>query len=179
MERARDNFGDTKLYSSLDVGLTELLIEDRQCEKAEMETDRAAVSNADFDPHGRWVVIGNCYYDRVVDLEPVGCDLTAEQLAKAPITIARKAAIFNYEKVSKDSRSYGDAQKWVQFIEAEMTALDRRCPRPAIERELCYQKIKQAYDAEIFLGSFKLDDEKICMTYKADYDAEFRATSKN
>jgi len=42
------------------------------------------------------------------------------------------------------------------------------------EREICYMKIKQAHDAEIFLGKFTLEDPEICEKYLAKYKEKFR-----
>jgi len=99
------------------------------------------------------------------------------QMAEAPITKAREAAIEAFNNVPNGSRVRNDARKWVQFINAEKQAVEARCEfERNVERELRYQKIKQAYDAEIFTGGFKLDDED-CQQYKADYDAEFRVVT--
>ena len=45
---------------------------------------------------------------------------------------------------------------------------------PFGSNELCFQKIKQAYDAEVFVGSFQLDDTDVCERFIPIYDAEFR-----
>jgi len=77
------------------------------------------------------------------------------------------------------SREKWNAKKWVQFIEAEISAIDERCGYGVNdEEELCYQKIKQAYSAMIFTDGFKLDDG-ICRKYIPEYDAIFRVRSKD
>lgn len=43
----------------------------------------------------------------------------------------------------------------------------------SLERELCFVKIKQAYDDEDFIGQFNLKDEA-CQKYKAEYDQKYR-----
>ena len=43
-----------------------------------------------------------------------------------------------------------------------------------ITRELCFQKIKQAYDAEEFLFEFRLDDAAKCQKYKSEFDHLYR-----
>ncbi|GGX66996.1 hypothetical protein GCM10011309_15780 [Litorimonas cladophorae] len=43
-----------------------------------------------------------------------------------------------------------------------------------VERELCYQKINMAYHAEIFVGSFQLDNAEVCEQYIPQYNTEFR-----
>ncbi len=40
-------------------------------------------------------------------------------------------------------------------------------------KELCFIKIKAAYDIEVFTGKWELDDHK-CLQYKADYDRLYR-----
>ena len=42
-----------------------------------------------------------------------------------------------------------------------------------VGRELCYKKIKEAYDAEAFSREFKLDD-KTCLKFKESYDSKYR-----
>jgi hypothetical protein len=62
-----------------------------------------------------------------------------------------------------------------------LTELDRRARKREapicswnVERELCYQNIKLAYDAVVFTGKFEIDDSEKCLPYKRDYDAEYR-----
>ena len=121
-----------------------------------------------------WMLIANCRYDQTNALERLNCEMTDAQIAEAPITKARESAVSAFNNVPSSSRENRNAAKWVQFINAEKQAVERRCEfERNVERELCYQKIKQAYDAVIFTGGFKLDDES-CKAYVADYDAEFR-----
>jgi len=103
----------------------------------------------------------------------LNCNMTDTQIAEAPISISRESAISAFNNVPSGSRERSNAAKWVQFIEAEKQAVARRCEfERNVERELCYQKIKQAYDAVIFTGGFKLDDQS-CARFKSDYDDEF------
>lgn len=44
------------------------------------------------------------------------------------------------------------------------------------KNEMCYMDIKRAYDAEIFVGKFQLDDPN-CRTFKAEYDRKYRSAS--
>jgi len=74
-----------------------------------------------------------------------------------------------------DSSSHGE------IIDAEerqrrAAAAEKREHGRNPEREICYMKIKQAHDAEIFLGEFTLEDPEICEKYLAKYKEEFRLT---
>jgi len=108
-------------------------------------------------------------------LDRISCNLSRSKIEAAPITQARNEAVAVFEKVPQSSAYYKEAQKRLDFLTAEQTAVDRRCSDQGhnIERELCYIKIKQAYDAEFILGAFQLED-KSCEKYVADYDREFR-----
>ena len=66
--------------------------------------------------------------------------MTDEQIAAAPISVARESAIEAFNNVPRGSRERSNAAKWVQFINAEKDAVDRRCIfERNVERELCYQ----------------------------------------
>lgn len=51
-------------------------------------------------------------------------------------------------------------------------AVERRWGGRNVERELCYMKIKQAYDADF--AKFRLENAETCEKYIGDYDREFR-----
>lgn len=124
------------------------------------------------------VEIGSCYAWQASKLPRLSCNIPDSDVADAPITLARKHAIEVFEGIPKTSEYYEDAQKWVSFISADVRADERRCGHNWHDhkRELCYQKIKLAYDAMIFTDRFALDD-KSCTKYKPDYDAEFRTAA--
>ena len=149
------------------------LFEDGQCDRAGKIL--SAIKSPGFDNDKVMMQLGMCYVDKTQKLDRISCNLSQAQIAAAPITAVRKGAVEAFEKVPKSSASYKDSQKWLDFLKAERAAVDRRCSDEGrnVERELCYQKIKQAYDAEVFVGAFKLDDES-CEKYVADYDREFR-----
>jgi len=168
LESAASQSGDAKLYA--DLG--EALYNEGSCQKSETAFKEAI--NRGYDAGKSWMLIANCRYDQTNSLERLNCEMTDAQIAEAPITKARESAISAFGNVPSSSRENRNASKWVQFINAEKQAVERRCEfERNVERELCYQKIKQAYDAVIFTGGFKLDDES-CKAYVADYDAEFR-----
>lgn len=168
LESAASQSGDAKLYA--DLG--EALYNEGSCQKSEAAFTEAI--NRGYDAGKSWMLIANCRYDQTNTLERLNCNMTDAQMASAPITKSRESAITAFNKVPSSSRERSNAAKWVKFINAEKDAVDRRCEfERNVEKELCYQKIKQAYDAEIFTGGFKLDDEN-CTQFKAGYDSEFR-----
>ena len=120
------------------------------------------------------LLVGSCYYDAAANHPNLGCDMTYAQRQTAPKTIARNAALEAFKRVPTESPEKPNAEKWIQFIEAEKAAADRKCGFSSYQPvDLCFQKIKQAYDAAIFTGGFKLGDNS-CQKYVAEYDAEFR-----
>ncbi len=169
LESAATQSGEGKLYA--DLG--EALYNEGECKRSETAFTEAI--NRGYDAGKSWMLIANCRYDETSKLDRLNCDMTDAQMAEAPITRARASAISAFEKVPNGSRERGNATKWVKFINAEKLAVDRRCKfERNVERELCYQKMKQAYAAEVFVGEFKLDDAETCMQYKTDYDKKFR-----
>ena len=168
LENAASQSGEAKLYA--DLG--EALYNEGSCQKSENAFKEAI--NRGYDKGKSWMLIANCRYDQTNSLERLNCEMSDAQMAEAPITKARASAVEAFERVPGNSRERSNASKWIQFISAERDAVDRRCIfERNVERDLCYQKIKQAYAAEIFTGGFKLDDQN-CAKFKADYDAEFR-----
>ena len=168
LENAASQSGEAKLYA--DLG--EALYNEGSCQKSENAFKEAI--NRGYDKGKSWMLIANCRYDQTNSLERLNCEMSDAQMTEAPITKARASAVEAFERVPGNSRERSNASKWIQFISAERDAVDRRCIfERNVERDLCYQKIKQAYAAEIFTGGFKLDDQN-CAKFKADYDAEFR-----
>ena len=168
LEEAAGQSGDAKLYA--DLG--EALYNEGSCEKSEAAFNQAITRG--YDAGKSWMLIANCRYDQTNTLERLNCEMSDAQMAEAPITRARASAVEAFNKVPSSSRERSNASKWIQFISAEKEAVDRRCEfERSVERELCYQKIKQAYAAEIFTNGFKLEDET-CTQFKADYDAVSR-----
>ena len=168
LESAASQSGDAKLYA--DLG--EALYNEGECERSEAAFTQAI--NRGYDAGKSWMLIANCRYDQTNTLERLNCDMSDAEMAAAPITRARASAVEAFNKVPSSSRERRNASKWIQFITAEKEAIDNRCVfERNVERDLCYQKIKLAYDSEIFTGGFKLEDQS-CLKFKADYDAEFR-----
>jgi len=167
IEEAARQSGDKDLYAALG----EALYNEGSCNESEKAFNEAI--NRGYDAGKSWMQVANCRYDETNSLERLNCEMTDTQIAEAPITRARETAIAAFNNVPSSSREKGNASKWIQFINAEKQAVSRRCEfERNVERELCYQKIKQAYDAVIFTGGFKLEDAT-CTQYKSDYDDEF------
>ena len=153
--------------------LGEAFIEAGQCANAETSL-KAAVTQG-YAPGKARMLIGNCYFEQYGKLDRLSCDMTDVERQKAPQTLLRDAALQAFKAVPKFSTEIPNAEKWVQFIETDIQAENRRCHGGShyIKVELCYQKIKLAYDAAIFTNGFQLED-KSCEKYVAQYDAEFR-----
>lgn len=156
----------------LNIDLGKTLSMSGACAKSEAAFDAAI--NQGYDAGIARMLIGNCYVEQSAKLDRLSCNMSDAQWQAAPITLSRNAALKAFKAVPKNSHESPNADKWVQFIDAEIQADERRCDGGHdIQPELCYQKIKMAYDAAIFTKEFKLDD-KSCETYITDYNAEFR-----
>jgi len=163
----------------LNVELGEALSESGACKDSEAAF-KTAIGRG-YDRGKAQMLIGSCYFDQYAKFDRLSCSLTNAQIQNAPRTLSRKSALNAFKSVPKKSRQSGDAKKWTQFIEAEIEADDRRCEFVScggrdVTKELCYQKIKQAYDAAIFTNGFQLDD-KSCKKFVPDYDAAFRISA--
>ena len=168
LESAAQSSGQAKLYA--DLG--EALYNEGQCVKA--ETAFKSAINKGYDAGKSWMLIATCRYEETQNKERINCKMTSEQKAAAPITKARESAIEAFEQVPSSSREGRNAKKWISFIRAEREAVENRCIFEAnVEKELCFAIIKGAYDNEVFVGKFELDDPK-CEAYKAEYDSKYR-----
>ncbi len=167
LEQAASSSGKAKLYA--DLG--EALYNEGQCTKAETAFKEAI--NRGYDAGKSWMLIATCRYEATQSQEPLTCDMSKEQRDAAPMSKIRQSAVEAFRQVPVSSRENRNAKKWIKFIGAEREAFERRCEfEKNIERELCYQKIKGAYDNEIFAGDFILEDEN-CFKFKEDYDAAY------
>ena len=160
---------DVELLSSLG----QISAEIGACRKAETVLQKA-ISRGYSLGRGQ-MLIGNCYYDQAANSLPLSCEMTFSQRESAPKTVSLNAALNAFKKVPKGSRDKANAQKWVKFIAAETSAEEKRCHFISPPIGTCFHEIKRAYDAAIFIGEFKLDDDN-CPKYKPEYDAKFRKT---
>ncbi len=169
LERAAAQSGTGKLYA--DLG--EALYNEGNCGKAESAFQEAMTRG--YDRGKSWMLIATCRYeDAQKEPREVCKDTTKAQRAGSPKNKKRNFAKEAFQNVPSSSREKRNANKWVSFINAEYKAIEDRCEfELTVEKELCFVKIKQAYDAEIFKGRFELDDEK-CQGFKAEYDSIFR-----
>ena len=169
LENAASQSGQNKLYA--DLG--EALYNEGQCERAETAFKEAI--NRGFDAGKAWMLIGTCRYESSQKEERPVCKTTTKESRKTiPRALKRDSAVQAFNNVPSASREGRNAKKWVSFIRAEGQAVEDRCQFEIdTERELCFIKIKQAYDAEIFTGGFKLEDTA-CSKFKEKYDSIFR-----
>ncbi len=155
----------------INIDLGETLSHAGECRKASTYFERAV--QAGYVEGKARMLVGNCYADQVSKSKRLTCNMTDSDVATAPITLARKNAIESFEMIPSSSDYHADAQKWVSFISGDLAAYEGRCRHDYIQPDLCFVKIKRAYDAAIFTDGFKLDD-KSCEKYVAKYDAQFR-----
>jgi len=169
LERAASQSGAGKLYA--DLG--EALYNEGNCVKAESAFQEAM--NRGFDRGKSWMLIATCRYeDAQKEPREVCKTTTKEQRSNSPKNKKRNFAKEAFQSVPSSSREKRNANKWVSFINAEYKAIEDRCEfEKNVEKELCFVKIKQAYDAEVFKGSFVLDDET-CKRFLTEYDRIFR-----
>lgn len=129
-----------------------------------------------YDAGKSWMLIANCRYDETAELDRLRCEMTHEELKRAPITKARQHSLEAFRNVPASSREYRNAQTWIEFISGERKAFDRRCDFQIQTVEAsCVAEIQRAYDAIFLIGEFKLDNPDICLAYKDEYDAKFRS----
>lgn len=171
LETAAAQSGEAKLYA--DLG--EALYNEGEC--ARSETAFTEAINRGYDAGKSWMLIANCRYDTTASLDRLNCDMTDAQMAAAPITKARARAVDAFGKVPASSRERRNAQKWIQFIDSERDAIERRCKfERGLEEQLCFGNIERAYSAVFLDGSFNLADAEICQKYVESYDAKYRVS---
>lgn len=149
----------------------EALYNQGDCEGAEKAFTEA--TNRGYDAGKSWMLIANCRYDQSAKLDRLDCAMTADEVKAAPISVARTRATDAFKKVLATSSEYGNAKKWLEFIESERAAFDRRCDFEVITtRVRCMADIKQAYGMIHIISEFELDD--VCRAYMDEYNAQFR-----
>ena len=168
LEQAGKQANAATLYAALG----EAYYNEGQCGKAETAF-RSAIDRG-YDAGKSWMQVGNCIYDSTQTAERLDCSMTDAQIDAAEITRIRARAVETFGRVPSTSRESRNAKKWVRFIDQERKAVERRCEfERNVERELCYSKIKLAYDNQVFRGGdFEIDDET-CLAFKDDYDAKY------
>ena len=121
------------------------------------------------------MLIATCRYeDAQKEPREVCKNTTKAQRAASTKNQKRNLAKEAFQNVPSSSREKRNANKWVSFISAEYKAIEDRCEfEKNVVKELCFVKIKQAYDAEVFKGEFVLDDAS-CETFIEDYNSIFR-----
>ncbi len=169
LEKAASASSNNKLYA--DLG--EALYNEGQCVKAENAFKKAI--DLGFDAGKAWMLIGTCRYESAQAEERPSCKGTTQEMRdQTPRAVKRDRALAAFQNVPASSREGGNSKKWMSFIKAEAQAVENRCEfELSTERELCFIKIKQAYDAEIFTGGFKLEDQN-CEQFLEKYDSIYR-----
>lgn len=172
LDKAAKQSGKAKLYA--DLG--EALYNGGQCNKAETAFKEAI--NRGYDAGKSWMLIATCRYeDAQADERAVCADTTAEQRKNSSKNKKRQNAINAFNQVPNSSREARNAKKWISFIRAEAKAVEDRCAfEESVAEELCFIKIRQAYDAQVFTNKFEIDEE--CNEFKAKFDGLYRQTVK-
>jgi len=143
LEKAAAASGQGKLYA--DLG--EALYNEGECVKAE-QAFNSAISKG-FDAGKAYMLIGTCRYeDSQKEPRAVCKGTTKADRQNSTKNQKREKAIEAFDRVPLSSREGQNAKKWTSFIRAEADAVERRCEFEAsVEKELCEQNIKMAYDA--------------------------------
>ena len=173
IERAAKQSGKAKLYA--DLG--EALYNEGECGRAETAF-KDAISKG-FNAGKSWMLIATCRYeDAQKEARPVCKTTNKAQRQASPKFVKSQKAIEAFQQVPGGSKEGRDASKWIQFIKAEGQAVEDRCEFEInLAKELCYIKIGQAYDAQVFTGKWEIDDQA-CLSYKPEYDSLYRVTVK-
>jgi len=147
LEKAAAASGQGKLYA--DLG--EALYNEGECVKAE-QAFNSAISKG-FDAGKAYMLIGTCRYeDSQKEPRAVCKGTTKADRQNSTKNQKREKAIEAFDRVPLSSREGQNAKKWTSFIRAEADAVERRCEFEAsVEKELCEQNIKMAYDATPWL----------------------------
>jgi len=166
LEAATKHAGDMELHLALGEALSNIGF----CQKAKTAFESAIKGG--YDAGKANMFVGNCYYAQTVNLDRLSCNMSDAQMRAAPIMKAREAALAAYKAVPQAGAENKPALDWIRFIEGEIRNFEDRCGFQSDGTGHCFQKIKQAYAAEIFTDGFKLEDES-CHQYKAEYDKKF------
>jgi tetratricopeptide (TPR) repeat protein len=173
IRQAANQSGQAKLYA--DLG--EALYNEGDCAEAE-NAFNTAVSKG-YDAGKSYMLIATCRYEDAQKEERAVCATSTVESRKNSVkNQKREKAIEAFNRVPGSSREYRNAQKWTSFIRAEAKAVEDRCAfEIKVEEELCFLKIGQAYDAQVFTGGqLEIDDE--CMKFKSKFDGLFRKSVK-
>lgn len=170
LDKAAKQSGKAKLYA--DLG--EALYNGGKCDRAETAFKEAI--NRGYDAGKSWMLIATCRYEAAQAEEREVCATsTKAERANSAKNKKRNNAIAAFQEVPGASRENRNAKKWISFIKAEAKAVEDRCEfEESVAEELCFIKIRQAYDAQVFTNSFDLDEE--CNEFKEKFDGLYRQT---
>ncbi len=186
LEQAAQQGNSAKLYAALG----EAYYNEGQCQQSESAFAKAI--DRGYDAGKSWMQVANCRYDSTQNAPRLECSdydfenyetkksAVKSAISQAPISKIRAEAVEAFNKVPAGSRESRNAKKWISFVSNEEEAFVNRCLFEInVERELCYSKIKLAYDNQAFTGGDLIIDDPACLEYKADYDAKYVTVTTN
>ena len=186
LEQAAQQGNSAKLYAALG----EAYYNEGQCQQSESAFAKAI--DRGYDAGKSWMQVANCRYDSTQNAPRLECSdydfenyetkksAVKQAISQAPISQIRAQAVQAFNKVPAGSRESRNAKKWIGFVSNEEEAFVNRCLFEInVGRELCYSKIKLAYDNQAFTGGEFVIDDPSCLEYKADYDEKYVTVTSN
>lgn len=153
----------------------EALYNEGQCESA--ETVLKTSMDLGYDRGKSWMFVANCWYERgQTEKRPVchrGVVVDRDGNKKIKLN---EQALASFRKVPTSAKTYGAAQKWIDFVTTENKSFDNRCEEEwNILIDLCMMKIESGYKMSIITGKFELaEEDQHCMEFKDMYDKKYR-----
>jgi len=161
--------GKAELYAQLG----EALYNEGQCARA--ETAFITAVDKGYSAGKAWMLVGTCRYEDVQRQNKLSCEMSAEDIAAAPISKGRAATVSAFKNVPAQSSQYRDAEKWISFVKAERLTFDKQCEvKEQIRTDECFKDIKRAYDNQFIDGTLTFGDPS-CEEYVSAYDKEHRS----
>ncbi len=169
LEEAARVSGKGKIFAQLG----EALHSRHKCDAAETALNKAI--NLGYNRGKAYSLIADCRYEQSQGAERIKCEWSDEKKAAAERTQLRDRAVAAYNKVPSGTKSSRAAKNWLTFINGEVQQIKDRCIFQAgVERDLCFQDIKGAYDNQVFnKGVFEMQDPT-CQAYVPEYDSKYR-----
>ncbi len=172
LERAAKASDSAQAYAQLG----EALYNEGQCKPA--ETNLKTAMDLGYDRGKAWSLIANCWYEQgQLEPRPVCEDGKIKDWEFSKKNEFNSMASAAFKKVPATTRSYGSAQKWLDYISSENSSYENYCVEiQKIERDLCFIKIESSYTLSPIRGGFVLaEKDQYCMKYKEEYDLKYRA----
>lgn len=171
---ATSNQGEHRIFDDYYQSWADAAGKVGRCERAEEVLP--SVEAMGYDGAKAWVLVGICHYGLAMKLPAKGCYSQTNDSDETRWQ-TQKAALNAFGNVKVQHREYPNAQNWIKVIKAQQRLEEgRHCEcGPSLEKELCYIKIRQAYDAQVFTHKFEL--EETCVPHKAGFDRLYRTTT--